>query len=56
MCVAEIKSEDHGSLVVGHEMSVVLSLRGRMKDIQTKSHIGELDKECLIYRAMSNSN
>ena len=23
---------------------------------QTKSHIGELDKECLIYKKMSNSN
>ena len=23
---------------------------------QTKSHIGELDKECLIYKQMSNSN
>ena len=37
--------------VVGHEINVVLSLRWK-----TKSHIGELDKECLIYKEMSNSN
>ena len=54
--VAEIKSEDSRNSVVGHKINVVFSLRGKNVRYQTKSHIVNLDKNCVIYKEMSNSN